>query len=174
MHIDPALLRSIALCVILLVVLGSRFSTGSARQTPEGLVFGIKPLIAWTRIIFLPAFILFFLYAAKTNHGGSAPWWVFLLFFAALVILVIQMPGTITLTPTGLTQRFWFRPSKAIQYNEVMAIQAASGSRSTHVLGDNRADSCDSRYWGPVQGSSIVGKAIAVIWHDNHPDLHGL
>ena len=43
-----------------------------------------------------------------------------------------------------------------------------------YVLGDNRADSCDSRYWGPVQGSSIVGKAIAIIWHDNHPDLHGL
>ena len=43
-----------------------------------------------------------------------------------------------------------------------------------YVLGDNRADSCDSRYWGPVQGSSIIGKAILVIWHDNRPDLHGL
>lgn len=43
-----------------------------------------------------------------------------------------------------------------------------------YVLGDNRADSCDSRYWGPVQGSSIVGKAILIIWHDSHPDLHGL
>lgn len=43
-----------------------------------------------------------------------------------------------------------------------------------YVLGDNRAGSCDSRYWGPIQGSSIVGKAILVIWHNNHPDLHGL
>lgn len=43
-----------------------------------------------------------------------------------------------------------------------------------YVLGDNRADSCDSRYWGPIQGSSIVGKAILVIWHDNHPDVHRL
>ena len=43
-----------------------------------------------------------------------------------------------------------------------------------YVLGDNRADSCDSRYWGPIRGSSIIGKAILVIWHDNHPDLHGL
>ena len=43
-----------------------------------------------------------------------------------------------------------------------------------YVMGDNRADSCDSRYWGPIQGSSIVGKAILVIWHDDHPDLHGL
>jgi signal peptidase I len=43
-----------------------------------------------------------------------------------------------------------------------------------YVLGDNRSDSCDSRYWGPIQGSSIIGKAILVIWHDHHPDLHGL
>lgn len=42
------------------------------------------------------------------------------------------------------------------------------------MLGDNRADSCDSRYWGPIQGSTIIGKAILVIWHNNHPDLHGL
>ena len=27
---------------------------------------------------------------------------------------------------------------------------------------------------GPIQGSSIIGKAILVIWHNNHPDLHGL
>ena len=43
-----------------------------------------------------------------------------------------------------------------------------------YVLGDNRADSCDSRYWGPIQGSSIIGKAVLVIWHDHRPDLHGL
>jgi signal peptidase I len=43
-----------------------------------------------------------------------------------------------------------------------------------YVLGDNRADSCDSRYWGPIQGSSIIGRAILVIWHDHHPDLRGL
>jgi signal peptidase I len=43
-----------------------------------------------------------------------------------------------------------------------------------YLLGDNRADSCDSRYWGPIQGSSIIGKAIVVIWHNSHPELHGL
>ena len=42
-----------------------------------------------------------------------------------------------------------------------------------YVLGDNRADSCDSRYWGPVKGSSIVGKVVLIWWHDDHPDFHG-
>jgi hypothetical protein len=138
MHIDPQLLRAVAFCVLLLVAFGSRFTIGSARQTPEGLVFGIKPMIAWTRAILLPAFVLFFLYVAISTHRNPVPWWVSLLFVAAVAIVLLQMPGTITLTPTGVTQRFWFRPSKAIQYNEVMAIQAAPGSRSTHVLGDNR------------------------------------
>jgi signal peptidase I len=38
-----------------------------------------------------------------------------------------------------------------------------------YVLGDNRAISCDSRYWGPIQGSSIVGKVILDWWHNGHP-----
>jgi signal peptidase I len=41
-----------------------------------------------------------------------------------------------------------------------------------YVLGDNRTDSCDSRYWGPIKGSSIVGKVVLTFWHDDHPDFH--
>jgi signal peptidase I len=43
-----------------------------------------------------------------------------------------------------------------------------------YVLGDNRAISCDSRYWGPIKGSSIVGKAILVWWQNSHPELRGV
>jgi signal peptidase I len=32
------------------------------------------------------------------------------------------------------------------------------------VMGDNRTDSCDSRYWGPVPESTIVGKVDVRIW----------
>jgi signal peptidase I len=32
------------------------------------------------------------------------------------------------------------------------------------VLGDNRRDSCDSRWWGPITKSSIVGKVDMRIW----------
>jgi signal peptidase I len=38
-----------------------------------------------------------------------------------------------------------------------------------YVMGDNRAISCDSRYWGPIEGSSVVGKVVPVWWHSNHP-----
>jgi signal peptidase I len=43
-----------------------------------------------------------------------------------------------------------------------------------YVMGDNRAISCDSRYWGPVSGSTIVGKVILAWWHDNRPEFRSL
>jgi signal peptidase I len=33
-----------------------------------------------------------------------------------------------------------------------------------YVMGDNRPNSCDSRYWGPVARSLIVGKVVAIFW----------
>jgi signal peptidase I len=40
-----------------------------------------------------------------------------------------------------------------------------------YVMGDNRAISCDSRFWGPVKGSTIIGRVVMLLWHDNHPDF---
>jgi len=137
MHLDPSTLRAIALGLVLLIIFGSRLTAGSLKQTPEGLVFGIKPLIAWTRIIILPALTALVIYS-WTIRKQPVAWWLPVLFFAAMVFLIMQMPGTITLTPTAITQRYWFLPSKTIQYNEVMAIQAAAAGRLTRVLGDNR------------------------------------
>jgi signal peptidase I len=42
-----------------------------------------------------------------------------------------------------------------------------------YVMGDNRADSCDSRFWGPITGSSIIGTVVLAWWHDHHPEFRG-
>jgi type IV secretory pathway protease TraF len=39
-------------------------------------------------------------------------------------------------------------------------------------MGDNRAISCDSRFWGPIKGSTIIGRVVLLLWHDGHPDFH--
>ena len=137
MHLDPRMLRAVAIGLAILLLYGSRLTKGSVVQTAEGLAFRIKPLFAWSRAIALPAYILFFIYI-MTIQKQPVPWWMALLFVAAIAVGLMQMPGTITLTPTTITQRFWFQPSKTIQYNEVMAIQARRGGSMTRVLGDNR------------------------------------
>jgi signal peptidase I len=37
-------------------------------------------------------------------------------------------------------------------------------SNDYYVMGDNRGDSCDSRYWGPIPKSLIVGKVDVRVW----------
>ncbi len=41
-----------------------------------------------------------------------------------------------------------------------------------YVMGDNRAISCDSRFWGPIKGSSIIGRVVMLLWRGGHPDFH--
>jgi hypothetical protein len=137
MHIDPGIIRALAIGVVFLMLYGGRLSKGSVRETAEGLAFPIKQLFAVARAIVLPAYLLFFVYLLM-SHKQPVPWWIVLLFVAAIAVGVLQMPGTIVLTPMAITQRFWLRPSKVIQYTEVMSLQAVQGGRMVQVLGDNR------------------------------------
>jgi signal peptidase I len=40
------------------------------------------------------------------------------------------------------------------------------------MMGDCRGDSDDSRYWGTVPASYIVGKVDVIIWRNGHPWFH--
>jgi signal peptidase I len=40
------------------------------------------------------------------------------------------------------------------------------------VMGDCRGISDDSRFWGTVPASYVVGKVVAIIWQGGHPWLH--
>ena len=40
------------------------------------------------------------------------------------------------------------------------------------MMGDCRGDSDDSRYWGTVPASNIVGKVDVIIWRHGHPWIH--
>src|ERR1700733_10653162 len=137
MHLDPRLLRAGAVILAILLLYGSPASAGTVGETPGGPPLPIKPLFAWSRAIALPAYMLFFVYMMIVQKQ-TVPWWMALLFVAAIALGVMQMPGTIVLTPMAITQRFWLQPSKAIRYNEVVAIQGMQGGRMTAVLGDNR------------------------------------
>jgi hypothetical protein len=137
MHLDLGTLRAIVFGLFLLFLYGSRPAKGSVVQTADGPAFRIKPFFAWAGAMALLAYILFVIYFVAVQKQ-PVTWWIALLLAAGITTWAMRMPGTITLTPTAVTQRFWFRPAKTIQYNEVMAIQAAPGGRNTHVLGDNR------------------------------------
>jgi signal peptidase I len=47
-------------------------------------------------------------------------------------------------------------------YSLVKPFKVPSGDY--FVMGDNRTDSCDSRYWGPIPKSLIVGKVDLRVW----------
>jgi hypothetical protein len=64
--------------------------------------------------------------------------WLPVLLIALFAFILFRLTSTIVLTPTAIVQRFWLRPLKSIQYNEVMAIEPLQGGRMIRVLGDNR------------------------------------
>lgn len=49
-------------------------------------------------------------------------------------------------------------------------VQIPAGSY--FVLADDRHDLCDSRTWGPIPGSAIIGRVIATYWPPSRIALH--
>lgn len=84
-----------------------------------------------------------------------------------LVKRVIGIPGD-TLTSSGNTIYV-----DGVALNETWSHTEPLGQSITKItlkknqyfmMGDNHSDSCDSRMWGPVPRSDIIGKAFVRIW----------
>ena len=100
--------------------------------------------------------------------------------FPDLVKRVIGLPGETISTKDGhvyidgkLLAEPWLPPGPSSytgalpddqyeQYNMPGPVKIPAGEY--FVMGDNRTDSEDSRYFGPIPKSLIVGRAMAVVW----------
>jgi signal peptidase I len=89
--------------------------------------------------------------------AGGAPW----------CLRVIAIPGdSIALTATGVVLNGkplvepYVAPENADDSVILHALTLEAGQY--YVMGDNRGDSADSRYFGPIGRASIVGKVVAI------------
>jgi hypothetical protein len=168
MKLDLKTLQMLMLFAVFGLIYAGRMVKGAARETPEGLSFGMKPLMLWVRLLVLPAYLALFIYPLWMRHH-SIPLWLPILLIALFAFILFQLPGTIVLTSTAIVQRFWLRPLKSIQYNEVMAIEPLQGGRMIRVLGDNRVSithtwnhSASERFQQEIARRRAESKALKV------------
>lgn len=98
-----------------------------------------------------------------------------------LALRVVALPGevirsvgdTILIDGRPLGKRTWYDP----RYGQVGSTPIASTTLAPgqyFVMGDNRSDACDSRLFGPITKSSVVGEGIAVVARHGHVFLRTL
>jgi signal peptidase I len=96
-----------------------------------------------------------------------------------LVQRVIGLPGeTVTaqgssllVNGTPLREAGWFDPSAGPLGTTPVRLTTVPAD-SYMVLNDNRADACDSRSFGTIQRSQIVGTVFMVVTRHGHPHFH--
>jgi signal peptidase I len=92
-----------------------------------------------------------------------------------LALRVVGLPGqvissvgdTILVDGRPLRERGWYDP----RFGQVgtTPIRSTALARGEYfAMADNRADGCDSRVFGPIARSSIVGEGIAVVGRHGH------
>jgi signal peptidase I len=95
-----------------------------------------------------------------------------------LVQRVIATPGetiwssgnTIYINGRALKERGWFN-AKAAQVGAVPVQSMTVPNGKYFVMDDNRSNACDSRSFGAIPASSIIGKVTAVVFRGGHPNF---
>jgi signal peptidase I len=71
-----------------------------------------------------------------------------------------------------------FDPDKTLAYGKEDPLPYTSGTTNVKlgpgqlfVSGDNRPDSLDSRYFGPINASQIIGKLVVRVFPVNHSEV---
>jgi signal peptidase I len=173
---------AVSLALALLLAFGIRTFVFQTFWIPSTSM--VPTLDEGDRILVLKAFfnwhqlregdIVVFTHPPRDQCGGPAE--------ADLVKRVIGLPGETIYSAGGLLYidgRRLREPYLPPHDPLGPAIPGATRQHPFHVpsgefymMGDNRAISCDSRFWGPIKGSSIVGRVVMVLWRDGRPDLH--
>ena len=98
-----------------------------------------------------------------------------------LVLRVVALPGqviwsvgdTIFVDGRPLRERGWYDPRFGqVGSTPIRSTTLAPGQY--FVMADNRSDACDSRVFGPISKSSIVGEGIAVVGRHGHVSFGSL
>jgi signal peptidase I len=98
-----------------------------------------------------------------------------------LVGRVIALPGetiwsvgqSIYLNGQRLDEPGWYNPLFGeVGTNTIARTTVPQGNY--FVMGDNRTASCDSRSFGPVTRSRVVGKVVATLTRGGHPSVHSI
>ena len=96
-----------------------------------------------------------------------------------LVLRVVALPGQAIWSVAGiifldgrpLQENGWYSPRSGPVGSRPIA-STTLGKNQYFVLGDNRSSACDSREFGPIAKSAIVGEAVAIVARDHHVYLH--
>ena len=121
------------------LVLGWGLTKGRSRQTAAGVEFRLKPTCRMF-MVFVPTYLSFAWWVLH-RQGYPMPWQLPAFFIGVPCLVLIGQRGTITLTPTAVTQRFWLLPlpPKQIAYEDVTMIQSRTHRGTfTQVRGNTR------------------------------------
>jgi signal peptidase I len=158
--------------VFLRVSVVQPYSVGSSAMSPT-LHSGTDVLVLKSHLLMGSlgrGDIVVFHEPAASNCAGSSH---------ELVERVIAGPGQTVRSAGGhvfvdghrLAEKGWFdQRNGEIGTTKIARTKVPEGSY--FVLGDNRATSCDSRVFGAIPDSSVIGKVIATVARDGHPSVH--